>query len=74
MLEQLLGLPVPLQVDPAVRQQVAGGELEQPLGVGREARADDPEADAELDQDRAADEVGPQHQVAERRVLGDQLA
>ena len=72
--EQLLGLLVPLQVDPAVRQEVAGGELQQPPGVGREARADDPEANTELDQDRAADEIGPQHQVAEGRVLGDQLA
>jgi hypothetical protein len=72
--EQRLGLSVPLQVDPAVRQQVAGGELQQPLGVGREAGTDDPEADAKLDQDRAADEIGPQHQIAERRILGDQLA
>ena len=72
--QQRLGLRSSSRSIQLVGQAVAGGELAQPPRVGRVARADDPEAGAEADQDRAADEVGAQDQVAERRVLGDELA
>ena len=44
--QQRLGGRVVLEVDPAVRQAVARGELAQAPRVGRVARADDPEARA----------------------------
>ena len=72
--QQRLRLPGPPRVDPAVRQPVAGRELAQPPRVRRVARADDPEAGAEPDQQRAPEQVGAQDEVAERRVVRRQLA
>ena len=71
--EQRLGSGIFFQVDPPVRQAVAGGELAQAARVRREARPDDPHAHAEPDQDRPPDEVGLQDQAAEHRVLRHQL-
>jgi hypothetical protein len=71
---QGLSLGVALEVDPPVRETVARCELEQPARVRIEARTDDPEAAAELDQEGAPDEVGPHDEVAEPGVRGDRLA
>ena len=57
-----------------MREPVAGDELAQPPGVGREGRSDDAQAGAESDQPLAAQEVGPEQQVAEYRVVADQRA
>ena len=62
--QQRLGLLVRLQVDPAVRQPVAGGELAQPPGVGRVARADDAEAGALADEQARG---GPDRRAARHR-------
>jgi len=72
--EQGLRLLVLLQVDEPVRQPVAGGELPQPSRVRRVPRAHDSEARPELDQDRPAEQVGPQDQVPEHGVPRDELA
>ena len=68
--EHGLGGRVGLQVQPAVREPVPGREVADPPGVRGVPRADDPQADAEPDQDRAAQQVGAQDQVAERRDRG----
>ena len=57
-----------------VGHPVAGQEFAQPARVGRVARADDPHAAADLDQQRPAGQVRPEDQVAELLVTGDQLA
>ena len=58
-----------VEVDEAVGQAVARGELEQATGLGLEAGAEDPQPRADLDQEGAADEERPQDDVAERGVL-----
>lgn len=72
--QQLLGLGVLLQIGPAVREAVAGGELQQPPGVGGEGGADDAEAGARAGQHRAAQQVGPQDHVAECGFAAEQVA
>ena len=57
-----------LQVDPGVRQPVAGGELAQPAGVRRVPRPDDPDAGHRADQQLPAAQEGPQDEVAQLRV------
>lgn len=71
--QQSLGLLVRLQIDPAVRQPVAGGELAQPTGVGRIARADDAETGSLPDEQSAAAQAGAQHHVTEHGVPGHQV-
>ena len=61
--QQHLGAGVGLEVDPRVRQPVAGEELAEPARVGREPRADDAHAGAEpISSARRAQEA-PQDQV-----------
>jgi hypothetical protein len=72
--EQCLGLLILLRVDPPVRQPVAGGELAQPPGIRRVAGADDPEPCAQANQQRAADQAGPQNQVAKLTSTGCRYA
>ena len=72
--QQRLGRRIVFEVDPAVGQAVAGGEVAQAARVRREARADDAEARAEADQQRAPQHVGAQQQVAEQRVVGREVA
>jgi hypothetical protein len=60
-----------LDVDPVVGQAVAGGELAQPAGVGREAGADDLQSRTEADQMGTEEEKGAQQEVAETGVVGD---
>lgn len=71
--QQRLGLLVRLQIDPAVRQPVAGGELAQPPGVGRIARADDAETGALPDEEGAAAQAGAQHHITKDGVPGHQV-
>ena len=55
-------------------EPVAGRELPKTASVRREPGADELEAAAQSDQDGAPNDVGPQDQVSEHRVLGDQAA
>ena len=57
-----------------IRHAVAGEELAEASGVRREARPDDPDAGADVDQDRAAGEVGVEDDVAELLLVGKQAA
>ena len=57
-----------------MREPVAGRELPKTPSVRREPGADELEAAAQSDQDGAAHDVGPQDQVSERCVIGDQAA
>ena len=68
-----LGGRVGLQIQPAVREPVSGREVPDPPGVRGVLRADDPQAGPEPDEDRAAQQVGTQDQVAERGIAGHQL-
>ena len=72
--QQRLGLRVALEVEPAVREAVARGELAQPARVRVVARAHDPEAAAELDQEGAPDEVRLHDEVAQAGVPRDRVA
>ena len=72
--QQRLGALVLLDVDPGMRETVARAELAQPASVRREARADQLEAGAHPDQHRAADQEGTQDEIAQRLVVGDDLA
>ena len=71
--EQRLGRRIGLQIQPAVGQPVAGREVAQPPGVRRVPGTDDAEASAQADQDRAAEEVGAQHQLTEPGIADDQV-
>jgi hypothetical protein len=68
-----LGRRVGLEVQPPVREPVAGREVPDPPGVRGVFRADDAQADAEPDQDRAAQQVGTEDEVAERRITVHQV-
>ena len=72
--QQRLGLGVLLEVDPRVRYAVARGELAQASRVRRIARADDAQPGALANQQRAPQKAGPDQQVAERRIVVDELA
>ena len=72
--EQGVRVLVLLQVDPLMRHPVADQELPQPPGVGREPRTDQLDPGSDADQDRAPGHEGPEDDVAERLVLGDELA
>ena len=72
--QQRLGVRVLLEVDPVVWQAVARGELADPARVGRVARADDAKARPQPDEHGPAQEERAQDQVAEVRVVGDELA
>ena len=56
-----------------VWQAVADREVAQAARVGRVAGADDPKADPQPDQDRAAHDQGPQDLIAEHQIVGDDL-
>ncbi|GAA4982427.1 hypothetical protein GCM10025734_03690 [Kitasatospora paranensis] len=72
--QQRLGLGVLLQIGPAVREAVTGGELQQPPRVGREGGADDTEARSCAGQHGTPQHVGPQDHVAERGLAAEQVA
>ena len=72
--QQRLRFRVLLDIDPAVRQPVACGELTEPSRVRGEARADDLQAGAQPDQELAPQHVGAQDQVPEHRVEQRPLA
>ncbi len=57
-----------------MREAVACEKLAQARGIRREARGDDPETDVVVEHDRPLDEAGAQDQVAERGIVGEQVA
>src|SRR4051794_12569745 len=67
--QQRLGRLVALEVDPAVRQAVARGELAEPARLRRVPRPDQPQAGTQPDQELAPDQEGANDQVAELSVL-----
>ena len=71
--QQGLGGRVGLKVQPPAREPVAGREVPDPPGVRGVPRADDPQAGPEADQDRTAQQIGAQDEVAERRIAGHQV-
>ena len=74
LVEQRLRVLVLLQIDPLMGHPVARQVLPQAPGIRREPRADQLEAGPDADQDRAPGHEGAENDVAERLVLGDELA
>jgi len=62
------------EIDPLMRHAVSSQELTEPTRVGREARADQLDSRSGVDQDRSPGDEGAKDQVAQRLVLGDDLA
>ena len=71
--EQRLGPGIAVQIEPPVRKPVAGREVPDPAGVRGVPGVDDPQPGPEPNQDRPADQVGAQDEVADALVAGDEF-